>query len=478
MRRVLMMTGLSILLFFAVGCTKELSEKVREAAQKSIDKEIVIPIRAGYPRRGDISAYFETTTRILAENRVEVIAQGVGECVAVHVKEGDRVEKGQVLAELDKEEALAALRQLEVQVAQSKASYEVAQQSYAEGLGAKVERDNARYAYEQAKASLEAQRLKVDNLTIRAPITGVATRKTIQKGQMVAASMPVFSIVDPESYMLVINPPEKELPRLEIGQEAEVKVDAVRGEDFEARVRRINPAVDPATGTIKVVLDIDEEIREQLPSGAFARVRLVMETHEDALLVDKDVIVEESGRKYVFVVKEKEDAEYKGESEKSEESTGRDDEQESAGADRPGDQAEAEAEAAVVDETGVRESGEAEPSQDGRKMAAEEKQDDTETQPEPDADESESDKMPLEGSDKELIAERVEVETGLEDSDSVEILSGIDDDTLLVTLGQHTLKPGTRIKITRAESQIDAKAGMTPKQALKAARQDEDEGEN
>ena len=171
-------------------------------------------------------------------------------------------------------------------------------------------------------------------------------------------------------------------------------------EVFEAKVRKINPHVD-ASGTFKVTLEFEGEARSRLQDGLFARVRLVMETHENALLVPKEAIVEENARKHLFVVARAEGA---------------------------------------TQETGEDAGAEASASE-----AA------------PDGDDM-------------LVAQRVEVETGLETSDVVEILSGIDDETLVITLGQQTLKPGSPIKVTNAEAELYAKSGLSAQEALEAAK--------
>lgn len=67
-------------------------------------------------------------------------------------------------------------------------------------------------------------------------------------------------------------------------------------------VRRTNPSVDPVRGTVKVLLDFEDRVRERLREAAFARVKLVKETHDDALIVAKDAIVGENTRKYLFVI--------------------------------------------------------------------------------------------------------------------------------------------------------------------------------
>jgi membrane fusion protein (multidrug efflux system) len=168
-----------------------------------------------------------------------------------------------------------------------------------------VELDNARFTYEQSQASYEQQKLQVENLTIRAPIDGVVTHRMIQEGMLVSSGAPVFRIVDPSSYQLAIYPSEQDLLKLREGQVAEVSFDALPGQEFEARVERINPAIDPENQRVKVVLGLEEAVRQQLAEGGLARVRLVVDVREDALLVPKDAIIEESGREYVFTIEER-----------------------------------------------------------------------------------------------------------------------------------------------------------------------------
>jgi len=427
--------GLVFVVLAAVSCGRNTDEnkpdkntpKAGDSAKEESD--IVIPVEATLPTRGDISSYFETTTRVVAENRVQVTAEAVGECLKVCVEEGDLVSSGTVLAELDPKETLAALGQAEVQVRQTKAALDVAENSLAMGIGPKVERDNAKFAHEQAIAAHAAQKVRLDKLTIKAPIGGVVTTRNIQVGQLVSAGMPIFNLVDPASFILTINPPEKELSRLRVGQVAKVTIDALGTKEFEARVRRINPGVDAVSGTVKVTLDFDRATREQLREAAFARVRLVMETHENALLVAKDALVEENARKYLFVVEEAK--------------------KETSGKDKtPADALEA-------------------PGKDSTAQTAT-----SEKTEEPDAPpETEQDAQDGDQSKPKWVANRIEVETGLEDSNNIEVLSGITDTSLVVTMGQHTLKSGSFVSVTNTQAEIGAKAGISADDALKAAQE-------
>ncbi len=419
LKRAVMLTVCCCGVLVVAGCTKPVEGAAADGkeqtsaqtsaapsgeAKKPDSERILIPVEVAHPQRADISAYFETTTRIVAEKRVEVLSKGTGMCTSVNAEEGDRVKEGTVLAELDKTEMDAQMRQTLIQVEQRKTAFQIAERSLAEGIGAPVERDNTKFAYDQAKALLEINQAQLKHQTITAPIGGVVTKRNVQEGLLVSPGMPVFSIVDTDSYVLPIQVPEKELSRLSVGQEARVRVDTTEGVEFTAKLRRINPSVDPLSGTVKVVLDFTAEDKTKLRDAAFARVRLVMETHKSALVVPKDAVIEENGRMYLMTV-------------------------------LPEGQADGQGQTAPT----------AAPDPAVKTEAA------------------------------AYVAQRVEVKTGLEDSNNIEILNGVDDNTQVVVLGQHTLKQNSHVTITSAEKELKAREGVSFDDAIAAAKKKSEE---
>jgi len=423
--RELCPVGLRRAVFFAcavmaAGCDPNMAKKASErqaslsTTSSGAAPEVVVPVEATRPQRGDIAMYFETTTRVEAERMVDVAAKASARCEKVSAEVGDVVKSGQIIAEMEKNEAQALYSQSEVQVRQNKTAYELSQKQYEEGLGPKVEMDNARYAHEQSLATLESQKILIENLTIRAPIDGVVTARDVQAGMLVNAGQTTFRIVDPTSFNLTISPPEREMPRLKVGQKAKVTIDALRGKEFDAEIRRINPSVDPISGTVKVVLDFDEEVRKTLHESAFARVKLVMATLQGVLLAPKEAILDEEGRHYVFIARVQQSVADKD-----------------APAAAPGS-----AEAAPKPAEVVPDATKAPDATDAGEIYA---------------------------------AERVEVKTGLEDSDRVQIVSGVDENDLLITNGQHTLKPGSKVRVTNTHDSVWQNAQLTAAEALARA---------
>lgn len=286
------------------GCGAGSEAKQTEPGDVAPRAEVVVPVEVVQPVRGNISSYFETTARVEAERRVALAAEGSGRCVSIAVEEGDSVEAGQILAELKKDEAQALLRQAQVNVQQTKTAYDLAVKQSQAGHGTQVDRDNTRFAYEQALAELEMRQIVLENLSIRAPIDGIVTKREIQIGALVNSGTTAFEIVDPDSLMLAIHPPEKQIPRLTPGQSAQVRIDAMPGRVFQAQIRRISPSVDPASGTVKVILDFDARDRRSIPESAFARVQLVMDTRQNVLLIPKDAVLEEDGKSFVYAIRE------------------------------------------------------------------------------------------------------------------------------------------------------------------------------
>ena len=430
MRKILLILGLMLILLGSPGCNvQKRSEQGTDTKpeEKAEEERVVISVEAEKPHRASISVYQTTQTRVEAENRVELTSKGTGTCTAVLVEEGDRVRVGQVLAELDKNDMQLQVLQSENQYLQALSEYNRTKQLESEGLAARVELESAEHSLKNAETTLEIQKRQLEDQTIRATIDGLITRKNIQPGVMVSPGTPVFDIVDPASFVLNIQVPEDKLPQLRLKQRAEVTFESIPDETFQAWVSRINPSIDSNPqykGTVKVRLELARNALKAVREAAFARVRLVMETHENALLVPKDAVDHENERTTVLIVSD--------EPPESGQNTG----EEEAAAEEANNE--------MADSSGT---------ESEKSLTGETEGTGKETAGEP-----------------RLYAKRVDVEVGLEDSNSTEILSGIDDDTLVITLGQRRAKPGTEIEVTTAAEQMAAFEDISADEALDRAK--------
>ncbi len=117
-------------------------------------------------------------------------------------------------------------------------------------------RASSNAAKHQAQAVLAASRSRLDYHRLTAPFDGVVIERMVEQGDVVQAGMPAFVVVRQGAVELVIEPDERNLALLMVGQAAMASSEAFPGERFAATVHYIAPAVDPRRGTIEVRLTV------------------------------------------------------------------------------------------------------------------------------------------------------------------------------------------------------------------------------
>lgn len=262
----------------------------------------VIPVAVTSVIRRDIADYLETNGSLEAENEVDIVARTTGPIVELNVEEGDFVREGQVLARIDAAEIEAQLGIARVNLAEAELSWKRAQSSYREEVISQEAYDLARSTFESAAAQIVGTEILLDYTVIRAPFDGLIIERVIKNAEHVATNARLFRISDFDPLLCPIQLPEKDLPRLKLGQPAHLTVEAYPGARFPARVLRISPVVDAATGTVKVTLEVQAQGR--LRPGMFASVFVETDVHENAIVVPKQALVLESTSDMVYVAED------------------------------------------------------------------------------------------------------------------------------------------------------------------------------
>lgn len=262
----------------------------------------LIPVAVTSVIRRDIADYLETNGSLEAENEVDIVARTTGPIVELNVEEGDFVREGQVLARIDAAEIEAQLGIARVNLAEAELSWNRAQSSYREEVISQEAYDLARSTFESAAAQIVGTEILLDYTVIRAPFDGLIIERVIKNAEHVPTNARLFRISDFDPLLCPIQLPEKDLPRLKLDQPAHLTVEAWPGTRFPARVLRISPVVDAATGTVKVTLEVQAQGR--LRPGMFASVFVETDVHENAIVVPKQALVLESTSDTVYVAVE------------------------------------------------------------------------------------------------------------------------------------------------------------------------------
>lgn len=284
----------------SAGGQSDRQARIEERLERLRNRPVPVAVTAVH--RGRVDAYYASTTTLTAVEEAVVVARTQGVVEQLFAEEGDRVEAGDALAQLDTEKLQLEVARTRTNIESLERAFKRAQQLFDTNMISPDAYDKAKFDLEREKATLALQLHELEEATIRAPIDGVVTVRHIKLGNTLSPNNPAFEVKRSDTLEAILNVPEREMSKLETGQTARVRVDALGDEYFAGEVSRIAPQIDPATGTFRVTVELANS-NGRLKPGMFARVDVRYDSNEDALLVDRDAIVTQKDERSVFVVK-------------------------------------------------------------------------------------------------------------------------------------------------------------------------------
>jgi len=292
---------LLILGFAAVqwNCGSNSHSKTKEKKEA----EVIIPVEVAEVTIGDISAYFSGTATIEAEEETDVVAKVGGVVQKIFAEEGDYIKEGQVLAKLDDEKLLVQVEQAKATLQKLENIYKRNQELFNKSLISAEEFQRTKYEYDHQQAAYDLAQLDLNYSSIRSPISGVVAERKIKLGNMVLPNQATFKVTSLDPLLAVLHVPERQIRKLQTGQQAKLSMDAVKDIEFIGKIKRISPVVDPGTGTVKVTVEMHDPSR-QLKPGMFARLNIIYDVRKNTMLVPKDAIMAEDKESAVYVVKD------------------------------------------------------------------------------------------------------------------------------------------------------------------------------
>jgi RND family efflux transporter MFP subunit len=294
------------------------------------------------PLEREVSDYQVFTARTQAVQSVDIKARVTGYLTKILFKDGDMVNAGDVLFQIDDRPYKATLDQANGSLEIAKAALVKAQAEYDIGLNVKKQeagaiseqqlasrlgsRDEAKANIDQAKAAVETAQLNYNWCKVKAPISGRTTRHLVDVGDLVSQNVTTLSnIVSLKPMWAYINVDQNTALRVQAivrsgqfqalrsGQIPVAMGIGVGAEDefpIAGVIDYLSNQLDPSTGTIQVRAVFPNE-NEALVAGVFARIRVPLTAKHPALLVTDKAIGTNQGQKFVLVVNDKDEVEYR-----------------------------------------------------------------------------------------------------------------------------------------------------------------------
>ncbi|MCU7553990.1 efflux RND transporter periplasmic adaptor subunit [Alteromonas sp. ASW11-19] len=298
--RLLIISAVLGLAISLSGCENAEAIDVAETPEEPL---IAIPVETHQIRKGEIASTYQTTAILEAKEEAFVVARASGIIEQILVEEGDYVEKGQVLAQLDKEryelglaKARADLRGIEQELAKM-------DKVYSKKLISDDAYEKLTAQFQSAAASVRLAELDLKEATIRAPISGFIAERNAKVGNLTESFQRerMFHIVQQRELQGIVYLPESQLLQIRKDQPAQLIVAALGNSKMPAYVERISPVIDASTGTFKVTLRVPNA-GQALKAGMFSEVSLQYATKANATLLPRKALVSIDDQQSVFVV--------------------------------------------------------------------------------------------------------------------------------------------------------------------------------
>ena len=243
-----------------------------------------------------------------------VKARVAGELQELSVREGDRVQAGQVIARIEPSEYQARVRQAQQQADSAKAQVDIAQRQFDNNqalvnqgfisqtalLNSQASLNGAKATHAAALAALDLADKSLADATLRSPLTGVVAQRLAQPGERVAIEARLVEVINLSQLEMEAALTAEDASRVRVGMTAQLQVEGV-AQPVPAKVLRINPSAQTGSRSVLVYLGIQG--REGLRQGLFAQGSLGTQSLQ-VLAVPVSSVRTDKPQPYVQVVQD------------------------------------------------------------------------------------------------------------------------------------------------------------------------------
>ena len=331
---LVLIVGFAAIAVFAWQRYQEsVKEEERKAQKKPEDAIVVNVVKAEHITMLDERVYSGTTQ---AWSSFDIDPEISAKLVSLKFDIGDKIKKGDLIAQLDDSNYDQSVRQAEAELAVAKAKdvevkallklrtsqYDRLKLLHERNATSDSEFENAESAMkvqeaalvqseaniQNCEARLAAAKVKLDDTKIFAEWnTGSDIRhvgdRYVDEGTLVSPGKPILKIIEIDRIKARIPIIERDFRFLQVGQKAEVTTDAYPGAVFEGTVEMISNELAESTRTVVAILSIPNKDFRLRP-GMFVRVRIVLSEHKNALTIPPNAILSRNERRGVFTVNE------------------------------------------------------------------------------------------------------------------------------------------------------------------------------
>ncbi len=219
---------------------------------------------------------------------------------AIHFDDGDIVSQGQVLAELQSDEEVYRVKELEIRLQDEQRKLNRLEKLATTQATARSALDEQKASFEATKTQLAAAKIKLKEMTIKAPFSGKLGLKQISLGAFVDKSTVITTLDDISTIKFDFNVPEKYVAQLNLGLQVSVTTPAYPNRVFTGSVTHLGTRIDAATRSLPITASLDNTTGE-IRAGMLLYSNLQLSS-ENILMVPEKSLIPQQDKHYVYVI--------------------------------------------------------------------------------------------------------------------------------------------------------------------------------
>lgn len=227
--------------------------------------------------------------KITSDKNVQLSTRSSGTVTNVYVSEGDKVSKGQVLAQIDAAIVQKSIEELQTGLDLARTMYEKQKNLWDQNIGTEVQYLQAKNQKESLERKMASLREQLELTRIVAPFSGVVDAVSIKEGELAAPGMPAIRIVNPSDYKVTAEVAENYITQVKPGDKVTVDLPNLK-KDVTATLRTVSRVIDPVNRTFTIEADLPDSLDPILKANMIAYLNILDYQNEEAVVIPINAI--------------------------------------------------------------------------------------------------------------------------------------------------------------------------------------------
>lgn len=285
---------LSLIILLAMFSCNEDQQKEAEEAKSALSIEAYKVVPVAY------NSVFSTTAEIMPAEQVELKAATSGQVLNIYFKEGERVNKGARIIQLDDRDWKAQLLGVNAELDAAEADYERKMELQSIEGSSQEEIDLAYSKIQSLKSKKEQLMVNIDLANVTAPFSGQLGMRNFSQGAFLQQGAVITTLVDLDHLKVDFTLAQQHKENIEVGQDIAV---LIANDTLKARIYAVNPVIDMQSRTFNVRAMLDQPPKNKIMPGSYAEVLISENFLKNALLIPTQAVVPSINDQTVYLYK-------------------------------------------------------------------------------------------------------------------------------------------------------------------------------